>query len=375
MKNKFITTQKFRKERIITILNGLFNIYRYKNLYWDFKIFNYKIFSWAKLKYEGTQEISFHLFPHKDYKMYIRNLIFDNIITSINNKNIKNIIYIRSGIGDAYNFSLLLDRWMQKYNLDYNNTSFLGHREILGHVLFMHHNKLKYKKYDIPGDISLFSIEKGYYNYKNKNFYFILPKHFVYQMFEDMKNGIQRKYIYDELCDLYNIKSYKRENNIPVNLPINTDQKALIKLSQYNIEKNNFVYLIPEAYSSVPMSETFWKQLEIAFEQKGYNVVYNSKKFDIFEAYYLASISKGIIGMTSGFLEVMLQTKTPVHCIFTSLLLHNVSAKENARVYSKKHFPNVNSKKIYEYIAPEYSEDELCKTILDNFIKTERGEL
>lgn len=370
MYNKFISIRKFRKERKINILNGLFSIYRYKNLYWDFKIFNHIIFFWAKLNYLGNQEVVLNLFPRKDYKAYVRNLIFDNLISNID-KDIKNIVFFRSAVGDVYNFGFILKKWMKYNNLNNNNTYFLGYRQMFGDVLFMFHPDIMYKNLVLPGDLFLFSTEEGNYKYKNKNFYFIFPKNFTYKMFEDMKNGIQRNHIYDEICDLYNISSHERPKDIAVTLPIDTDKKTLKKLSKYNLKLDNFVYIIPEAYSSVSMSKDFWKNLEIRLKQQGFDVFYNSKEFNIFESYYIASMCKGIIGITSGFLEIMLQAKVPVHCIYTNLLLHNVSAKENARVYSKKYFPNVNAEKIYEYIANEYSEEELINSIIINLTNKE----
>lgn len=51
--------------------------------------------------------------------------------------------------------------------------------------------------------------------------------------------------------------------------------------------------------------------------------------------------------------------------------IFNIILKANARVYSKKYFPNVNAEKIYEYIVNEYSEEELINSIIINLTNKE----
>lgn len=360
------TYKKFRKERVLIVLGGIFSFYRYKNLYWCVKFFWITLFCWSVLNYKNTKETTFSIFPVKDFKKYVRELLFEEFIFQIDSQT-ENIIFLRSGAGDTYIFSIILDAYMQKKNINLTNTCFSSGRILNKKIILLSNPNIKYKNILLPVDLFLFSCEKEQYRYKGKNIHFVLPKDFVYKFFEDLKNNVKRNHIFTEICNLYSVDKTKIKST-QVYLPDGTKDRAISKIKKYNLNLDKFVYLIPDSLSSICMSENFWKNLEKQLKFLGYDVFYNTKELDLFEAYYIATQSKAIIGMTSGFLEIMLQTGVPIYCIFTKLLLHNVPAQKNAEIYTKKLFPNVKSTVIQEYIADEYSEDDLCKRIVEDFV-------
>lgn len=360
------TYKKFRKERVLIVLGGIFSFYRYKNLYWCVKFFWITLFCWSVLNYKNTKETTFSIFPVKDFKKYVRELLFEELVSQVEAQ-IENIIFLRCGIGETYIFSTILEAYMSKKNINLSDTCFGGSSILFRDVLLMKQQSLIYRQFPLPRDLFLFSCEKEHYRYRGKDIYFVLSKDFAYKLCEDLKSNVKRNNIFTEICNLYGIDKTKIQST-QVYLPDGTNDRAISKIKKYNLNLDKFVYLMPDANSSLCLSTKFWKKLEAQLRSLGYDVFYNTKALDLFESFYIAANSKAIIGLTSGFLDMMLQTGVPIYCIFTKLLLHNVPAKKNAEIYAKKLFPNVKSTVIQEYIADEYSEDELCKRIIEDFI-------
>ncbi len=140
----------------------------------------------------------------------------------------------------------------------------------------------------------------------------------------------------------------------PAHISEETKQCALNKAKSLHININNFVFLMPFARSMELLPKEFWNDLERDFRAKGFDIVYNSKMFSIAEAYVLASLSKSIVALRSGFCDTLCELKVPQHIIYT----HNEYHGDLQPMYSFYDFPWAAKEFITEYNTNNHP---LCK--------------
>ena len=127
----------------------------------------------------------------------------------------------------------------------------------------------------------------------------------------------------------------------------------------------------------------FWQKIIDKLYDNGFDVFLNVIKLDskygcaktcfltFEEAYYLASLSKNIVGLRSGFVEPLTSIQNvPITCYYTDFKdrgkLKAISAEKVINGFTLKKLPNVNIDNIFEYNINAVCEDEVIKKILEN---------
>lgn len=199
-------------------------------------------------------------------------------------------------------------------------------------------------------------------NYKEWAFYNVLPfNHFV-RLEQNLRNGLDVHYC-KEICRTMGIE-YSTRAKLPM-IPENAKNSALVKAKRIGLNLNNFIFLCPESQSNEDLDNGFWKNIVDDLYAKGFDVFlnvlnqrpeYGTAKtcFLTFEeAYYIASLSKGIIGLRSGFIEYLTSIKNiPITCYYTGFkdrgLLPALDAHRVIKGFSLKYLPNININNIKE---------------------------
>ena len=142
-----------------------------------------------------------------------------------------------------------------------------------------------------------------------------------------------------------------------------TQNSALVKAKALGIKLDKFVFLMPFARSIEMLPKDFWEDIEANLRNKGYDIVYNSKKFSVAEAYVLASKAKAIISLRSGFNDVLCEIKVPQYIIYG----HNDWHGDLQPMYSFKYFPWAAKEFITEHNSLNKDLEIIKRDILSNF--------
>lgn len=216
----------------------------------------------------------------------------------------------------------------------------------------------------LPDIINLRSVDNVYKEeYNGKIFYNILPFNHFIELEKNLRKGKDIHYC-EAICKTIGIK-YTQEANLPV-ISEEVKQSALKKANRIGLNLNNFIFLCPESQSNQNPPKDYWINLTNEFYEQGYDIFINTMSlapdyglgktcfltFD--EAYYIASLSKQIIGLRSGFIEVLTTIRhVPISCLYTDFKergrLKPIDVETVLMGFSLKKLPNVSTKQIKEY--------------------------
>lgn len=216
----------------------------------------------------------------------------------------------------------------------------------------------------LPNIINLRSFDSVYSEkYKDKTFYNILPfNHFV-KLEKRLRKGEDVHYC-EEICKTIGVEYTKRAK-----LPTITEDiksSALKKANRIGLKLDKFIFLCPESQSNENPDKEYWINLTDKFYAQGYDIFINAMSlapdygigktcFLTFEeAYYIASLSKQIVGLRSGFIEVLTTIKNvPITCFYTDFKdrgkLKAIDAETVLKGFTLKQLPNVNTGLIKEF--------------------------
>ncbi|MCD7780769.1 MAG: hypothetical protein LUH05_08885, partial [Candidatus Gastranaerophilales bacterium] len=147
-----------------------------------------------------------------------------------------------------------------------------------------------------------------------------------------------------------------------------TKQSALKKAERIGLNLDNFIFISPESMSNESPNKNYWCDLCDKYYNAGFDIFINAINqspdygfgktcfltFD--EAYYIASLSKKIIGLRSGFIEILTSIKNvPITCLYTDFkdrgILKPIAAEKVMSAFSLKKLPNANEENIKEIIG------------------------
>ena len=219
-----------------------------------------------------------------------------------------------------------------------------------------------------------------------------IGKHFVYNFmrvnfykdfYQDAQNDANANYIKRILNEFALDKNIIDEFKLPF-YGAQARENALQKAKNMHLNLNKFVFIFPEACSMQPLSNNFWNTLHCRLNDMGYDVFYNLSPNTVFygclkqgsemsieENLYMASISKNIIAIRSGFLEPLVFSKVPMNIIYTNPTVPIISKEEFKKYFTLESYKK--SKNIYEYILNQ-DEETLLNTILTNIKEHEYNE-
>lgn len=185
-------------------------------------------------------------------------------------------------------------------------------------------------------------------------------------------------YFYGEILKRLNIK--KINEITPIVFSDNVKDNAENKLHILGLQGKEFMIIAPEAQSNGTLTDLFWQNLSLHFLEKGIEVLFNVTKntatnqygktsyFTLSEAMYIASKSKLIVGIRSGFMDLISYSGVPICCIYYPFSyrcagLPYLSANNVMKSYSLKKLPLVCKDRIEEIDGELLSEDDILENI------------
>lgn len=169
-----------------------------------------------------------------------------------------------------------------------------------------------------------------------------------------------------------------------IKIDFKTSLEVENKASGIGLNLDKFVYLVPEAKTFKIMPAKFWMELCKLLEKKGYDIFFNSffegagiefkNKYkhlhlSFNEAFYLVKRAKKVIALRCGFIEYLLQTKTPMDVLYTDYLtlsLEKLDSSKSIGAYSLKPLVKFESDFIREIDCSKLSDQECFDTILND---------
>lgn len=225
----------------------------------------------------------------------------------------------------------------------------------------------------LPNIINLRSFDNTYKEtFNKKTFYNVLPfKHFI-NLEQRLQAGEYVHYC-KEICNTVGIE-YSTKAKLP-SISEEIKISTINKTKKINLNIDNFVFITPESQSNKDPQDGFWEDIIEKFYNDGTDVFLNTMQLNpkygtaktcyltFEEGYYLASLSKEIIGLRSGFMEPLTSIQEiPITCYYTDFedrgLLKNLSSEKVLKGFSLKELPFANGNNIYEYDFNEYKDSE-----------------
>ncbi len=354
--------ENLRQESKITFLNGLLSLYKFKSILWELKFLKLPILAFYKYHYSNKKYKSILLFSKPKIKKRIEDECLFHIVNQ-SPQEYDNIVFIRSGLGETYLLNIYLKQILESLNIELENTCFIGLRDTFKEIFHQYNPNVIYKKIDLNWDYLCLSCDKQKYQYNGKNIYFYIEKNYIYNLMNNYKNSTNNTHFVSNICNFFNIN--KNSAQIAKYVPsISERDKAITYLYKNNININNFIFISKNAISIENFSDAFWNDLEHYLKLKGYDIVYNQNEFSITEAKVIASYSKAIIALRSGFLETLSELDKKFYILNTALTMNNINAERIKKLYSLKFYPNVKQENIFEYDNETMDENEILLDIL-----------
>lgn len=352
-----------RQELKINLLWGGIILYVFKPLVWQLNLFSLPIVSYYNYISLGKRYKGLVLFSSPKIKDYVRqDCLFH--ITRQALPGFRNIVYIRSGLGETYLLNLYMKQILNRLNLSDKDTCFVGTRDNFNELFRQYHPDLTYKKIMVNFDYLSYAINAQSYQFNGKNIYFYIEKNFIYQLMDQYKEQSTTEHYVSCICNFFMIpeKEHYEQTYQPT---LSDGEQAIRYLRENNVDINNFVFISKDAISVEPFSVAFWNDLEHGVEMKGYDIVYNSSRISISMAKAIAYYSKVIIALRSGFLETISDLNKNYHVLYSKFRLNGMKADIVRKTHSLKYYPNVNPNNIFEYDLEYKNEAEILTEILE----------
>lgn len=362
--------RKVRNEFAFNILNDMFSICIDKNIQFTLKFLGIVIFVYYKIciDNETVKEVSF--FSLKTGREFVREFIFNKFLKETGSK-FKNYFFVRSPIGETYILQHFIQSWLNKNHIEKNDFCLVGGYH-LSALRNLYNPDLEYKYIRIPVEYIICAFDDEKYQYKNCSFYIYAAKNFIYELMERYNNGITEPHFVDAVLNYYGCDRNDLTEVQP-HFNENIEKSVFDKLKTLDLE--NFVILMPEANSIYELPVSVWEKIDLRLKNLGYATYWNVCKRDSIyknhksavlnfeEMLYFAQRAKGIVGMSSGFIETLSRCPGKICVLYTPLKLNNISSAQMLISYSKKLFPFTNPENIYEFESDFDNECELLENI------------
>lgn len=324
---------------------------------------------------------SIYIYPFKflSFKKNIRKNIQRNYMEYVLYKypNYKNYIIFSSGFGEIYHTLFYLKQIINRDNIS-DNTLIVFNKKGLNDL---------YKLFNINFDSTVIESIEGIMLDKTQEYKgakFITPLNFDYF-------GTVEKSICNHKAHYYEVlKSniFFDLNCDDISIPNLKDNFILGQFLENGLKKH-FVIICPEASTLNFLPYDFWMKLVQKLKFAGYEVLVNTNNsrltiensisswkvgLSVEEILQLSKYAEAIIGLRSGFLEILTdisQTKTfIIYQDFNCFAQNNLSAEDVLSGFSVKKLPNIKSELIHEYKFNTYNDFEnLIDEILSNLSK------
>lgn len=328
----------------------IFQKIKFKN-YSEFRLLNIPVFGIEKNI--ENKKIKLYFLPINK----LRKILLEGIISIVGNK-FDDVIFIRSGLGELYLINFFIDDLIKKYDL--KNVCYANFRNI--NCNWQCYNKLPFimlpEEFYIARDI----LKKNIYTINGKKVLVYFPRLEMDKIVK--KHSISTEHHVDSVLKFYGL-SRKNISKISNNITKDDKQKSLDFLKSKNINIDNFIFISKYANSMETISEDFWNDLKGEIEKQNYDVVFNTKEISISQATYIASLSKGIIGVRSGFMEgLSITNDKKLFVLYKDLKSVKLVADKFIDTYSLKKYPFVCEENIFEYNANKNTKNQIIADII-----------
>lgn len=331
----------------------------------EIRCFNYPIVQINHKISKEKEEKIISVFPKSFEKK-----VLDKIIKTISKKHDLVWIIRTAGLGEAYLLNFMMEELNNKYNA--KNPCIVS---INGYYreLFSMYSNIPFYKLDISREENHIAFLNRCYKYKGRIFRVHHCTHYESMNLFNNKfsKGLGKPYP----VEIMNMAGAEKYTYVKPNY----NHKLITEVNSItgDLDINNFIYIIPEANSVYPLSDNFWNNICQNLRKKGYDIFINTKngvsnfgrtaKLNIAQASYLASLSKGIVAVRCGFLEIVSAHNIPQYVVYTPHRVNPVSASGMLKSSSLKHYPFVNIDNLLEFNIDEMDEDEILKQITKGF--------
>lgn len=295
----------------------------------------------------------FRFFPKTDEQ-----ILLDKIIRKVGKK-YDSIFYLRAGLGEAYIFYLMIEEYIKRHN--FKRPCIVCHRKFYSELTKMFVPQIPFYHVDLPQDVVNRTLKNRNFEYRGITFN-VNPSTLreILVVWDKYRAKTENRHYIDVLKELNSI------SNLTLKRPIITSkdkQKALRKAKKIKLNLDNFIFLIPEANFFCLLDDSIWENIRNQLKLKGYDIFVNTTEFTVQEAYYLATLSKGIIGVRGGFSEILSTVDVPKHIIYTKNIAKVI---ESLNIFTLKKYPLVNKETLFEYECFGDDQGAIAESILKN---------
>lgn len=269
------------------------------------------------------------------------------------------VFLLRAGMGESYLFCYAYEQLVRRFK--FKNPCVVCHRAQYRDLVELFNNNICFYPIKIDPVKMFQSITNK--SIKHRNFHFIIIPSCLWEL-QKLLTSYEEEKEKNHYANI--IKNFMSIQEFEFKSPIihkSIKEKAFSKVRDLN--KENFIFFIPDANFIKTLPDDFWKILEYKLMQKGYDIYYNSQFLTIQESFYIASRSKGIIGLRCGFSEVLSILPIQKHIIYTPCKHNNLSNMIN--IFSLKKYPFVQVDTINEYDTMYESKEIIYNHIMRSF--------
>ncbi|WP_143428463.1 hypothetical protein [Helicobacter sp. 11S02629-2] len=291
------------------------------------------------------------------------------------------IIALFTKSGETFLLLSHLEKYMQISNI--SNPVFISTSEYYRYLISMFYPQARFLKVpNIFFELQISPIKKQVLKDGITRYFNFLPhSHFV-DLESKLCQGEQKNFV-TEVKNTLNLQSpiYKKPTILN-----NSVNNAILKMHTLSLNAK-FIFISPEAKSNLSVSPEFWIKLSKAFLIQGYDVVFNVMAnsecnsygktcfLQIDEARYVASKAECVIGVRSGFLDVVGNSAKEIHAIYKSFTnryeLKDLESSIVIDAFSLTYLPDMENTKVYEYDAESLKEKEILELVIKRILHKE----
>ena len=290
------------------------------------------------------------------------------------------IYYISVPTGEAYILSIMMSNILRK-NRSKRPFFLFRNQQVENIFHIFNRGKMNSEIWILENDSQFREVFKYNYSFKNRSIYVFFPKkHYYYQDLEILNDKKGEKHFFYYICKKMRISESAIQ--MPVFHP-SEDERCVLHEKIKKLKLNpKFVIFAPEARTASSYPLDFFLSLQKILKEKGVDVFWNTRKnidgikrlfLSHEEVLLLATESKGIIGVRSGFFDIMSSLSTiPKYVLYTDFPFKEKSggqhyvADQALRGFSLAKLPGAISEIIFEYDTNKMASDEIRDDILKN---------
>ncbi|GHV23293.1 hypothetical protein FACS189494_11170 [Spirochaetia bacterium] len=324
----------------------------------------------SRILFDGTEEKFVRLFHKK-----LEHQFLDYILTLVPEKHDFIFLIRTNGSGEIYLLNFMLDEFIAKHKI--KNPVFVSHRAIYGDMLAMFNDIPFYHDKNISLQFWNAVLLRQTYRYRGKTF------HVHHATLKVARNFLALAYAPDFSGTYVDfVRKNTGVSKIVYHDPIISDDimsSAKEKTAKQDINLDKFVFFVTDAQGTKMLPVNFWIALSEQLQSSGYDVFVNTKdgitKFGksaaltISEAYYIAGFACAIVALRCGLAELLTTLHVPLHTLYTSYRVEEVSAEQCLKLLTLKAYPNVDTDNIFEYNTEIENLEIIANKILGAIVK------